>query len=220
MGVYTIFQADGDDAAAVYQAPPGMPTAWAVYFAVIDVKASAALIDPLGGKVIMGPMDIGESGSMVVAQDPQGAYFSLWQGKQQIGATNEGPTGRVVWPELHTTDCAAAIKFYGSLLGWKTKPETGAETAPYVEWVNAGTSMGGMMPIGNDAGQGMPPYWAIYITVADCDERVKHAQEIGGKVCMPPMDIPNVGRFAVVADPQGGMFCPIQMGGAQRPATA
>jgi hypothetical protein len=219
-GVYTIFQSGGNDAAAVYQGPPGVPTHWGVYFAVTDVDASAAKIAPLGGKIVMGPMDVGEPGRMVIAQDPQGAHFSLWQAKLHIGATHGGPLGSVVWPELHTPDPAGAIAFYSALLGWKSKPETGAETAEYVEWVNAGRSMGGMMAMRGDQWKGVPPHWAIYITVADCDERSKHAAEIGGKICMPPMDIPNVGRFSALADPQGAMFQLIQMTHAYQPASA
>ena len=123
----------------------------------------------------------------------------------------------MVWPELSTTDPAGAIKFYTALLGWKTKPETGVESAPYVEWVNDGSSMGGLMPI---RGEGAPPRWMIYITVADCDERAKHAVEIGAKVCVGPTDIPNTGRFSVISDPQGAVFSIIQMAGSHQQATA
>jgi predicted enzyme related to lactoylglutathione lyase len=219
-GVYTMFQYGDADAGAVYQAPPGMPANWAVYFSVTDVKASAAQIEGLGGKVLMGPMDIGESGSMVVAQDPQGAYFSLWQAKKHIGATHGGPLGNVVWPELHTPDPAGAIAFYSDLLGWKTRPESGAEAAEYVEWINAGSSIGGMMPMRGDMWQGVPPHWMIYVTVADCDERAEYAAENGGKVCVQPMNIPNVGRFAVINDPQGAAFSIIRMAASHQPANA
>jgi predicted enzyme related to lactoylglutathione lyase len=209
-GVYTMFQLEGDDIGAVYQAPAGVPTNWGVYFAVADVNASAGQITALGGKIAMGPMDIG-SGIMVVAEDPQGAHFSLWQAKRHIGATYAGALGKIVWPELNTADPAGAIAFYGALLGWKTKPETGAETAPYVEWVNNGGSMGGLMPMRGDEWNGVPPHWMIYITVADCDERAEHAAEIGAKVCVPPTDIPNTGRFSVLSDPQGATFSIIRM---------
>jgi uncharacterized protein len=219
-GVYTMFQYDGNDTGAVYQAPPDVPTNWGVYFSVTDVNATAAQIEALGGKIAMGPMDIGESGSMVVAQDPQGAYFSLWQAKRHIGATHGGPLGNVSWPELSTADPAGAIAFYTALLGWKTKPETGVETAPYVEWVNDGRSMGGLMPMRGGEWEGVPPHWMIYITVADCDERAKHAAEIGASICVQPTDIPNTGRFSVITDPQGATFSIIHMLGTHQEATA
>ena len=57
--------------------------------------------------------------------------------------------------------------------------------------------------------QGMPPMWSIYITVEDVDATAKMAQELGGKVLVPPRDIPKVGRFCVIQDPQGAVLCPI-----------
>ncbi len=80
--------------------------------------------------------------------------------------------------------------------------------------------MGGMLPMRGDQWQGVPPHWMIYVTVADCDERAKHAAEIGGKVCVPPTDIPNTGRFSVISDPQGAMFALIQMAASHRPVSA
>jgi predicted enzyme related to lactoylglutathione lyase len=68
--------------------------------------------------------------------------------------------------------------------------------------------------------QGVPPHWAIYVSVADCDERAARASELGGKLCVPPTDIPNVGRFSVVSDPQGAMFNIIHLTATHQPATA
>jgi predicted enzyme related to lactoylglutathione lyase len=219
-GVYTLFQADGNDAAAVYTAPPGVPVHWGVYFSVASADESAALVESCGGKLIGGPFDAHDAGRMAIAQDPQGAMFSLWQAKRKIGATYSGALGKVMWPELATTDPAGAAGFYTRLFGWKTKPETGVAEAPYTEWVNAGASMGGLLPMKGDQWQGIPPHWLVYITVADCDERAAHATQLGGKVCVPSSDIPNVGRFSAVNDPWGATFCLIQMTGMTLPATA
>jgi predicted enzyme related to lactoylglutathione lyase len=160
------------------------------------------------------------AGRMAVAQDPQGAVFSLWQAKRHIGATHGGPLGQVVWPELATSDPAGAAGFYTRLFGWKTKPETGVAEAPYTEWLNGAASIGGLLPMQGDQWQGVPPHWTIYITVADCEERAARAGHLGGKVCVPPTDIPNVGRFSVIADPQGAAFSLIQMTAMHHPATA
>jgi predicted enzyme related to lactoylglutathione lyase len=70
-----------------------------------------------------------------------------------------------------------------------------------------------------DQWQGVPPHWMIYITVADCTERAARAGQLGGQICVPPTDIPNVGRFAVIADPQGAAFALIQMTAMTLPAT-
>jgi hypothetical protein len=71
-----------------------------------------------------------------------------------------------------------------------------------------------------DKWAGVPPHWMIYVTVADCDERSKHAAELGAKVCVPPMDVPNVGRFSVFSDPQGAMLQLIQLTATHQPVTA
>ena len=138
-GVYTLFQADGNDAAAVYTRGPGVPVHWGVYFSVASADETAARIGPSGGKLIAGPFDAHDAGRMAVAQDPQGAVFSVWQAKRHIGATHGGPLGMVVWPELATTDPAGAAGFYTRLFGWKTKPEAGVAEAPYTEWLNGGS---------------------------------------------------------------------------------
>jgi uncharacterized protein len=121
---------------------------------------------------------------------------------------------------LATTDPAGAAAFYTRLFGWKTKPETGVAEAQYTEWVNGSSSMGGLLPMKGDQWQGVPQHWMIYITVADCDERAARAGQLGGKVCVAPTDIPNVGRFSVVADPQGAAFSIIQMTAMHQPAIA
>ncbi|MEO8594253.1 MAG: VOC family protein [Candidatus Solibacter sp.] len=209
-GVYTIFQVDGNDAAALCS-PPGASGQWAVYFSVESADDAASKIAAGGGKVVAGPFDAHVFGRMAVAQDPQGAFFSVWQPKQSYGASHGGPLGMVGWVELATPDAAGAAAFYTGLFGWGTKPETGVAEAPYTEWINGGKAMGGMLPMKGDEWKGVPPHWTIYITVANCDERHARALELGAKACVPPTDIPNVGRFSVLFDPQGAAFCLIAM---------
>ena len=126
----------------MYSAPPGVPVHWGVYFSVASADESAAKIAQAGGKVIAGPFDAHDVGRMAVAQDPQGAVFSLWQAKRSIGATYGGPLGQVTWPELATTDPEGAAAFYTSLFGWKIKPETGIADAQYAEWSARGHEHG------------------------------------------------------------------------------
>ncbi len=210
-GVYTIFQVDGNDAAAMYAADAGIPAHWNAYFSVANVDESAAKVAPLGGKVVAAPFEVGESGRMAAIQDPQGAMFSLWQGKRNIGATHGGPFGQVSWPELNTPDPAGAVAFYTGLFGWKTKPESGFDAAQYIEWVNNKTHIGGLLPMRGPEWQGVPPHWMLYVTVANCDERAAKAKELGATICVPPTDIPNVGRFSVITDAQGAVFSLVQM---------
>jgi uncharacterized protein len=210
-GVYTIFNSDGNSAAAAYSKRPEEPSHWNAYFSVENVDESAAKVTAIGGKVDAGPFAVMEAGRMAIASDPQGAHFCLWQAGCTKGAKHGGPLYQVSWPELATPDPAGAVAFYAALFGWKTKPETGFETSEYVEWLNAGKPMGGLMPMRGNMWTGVPPHWMLYVTVPNCDEGAAKAMEMGANVCVPPTDIPNVGRFSVITDPQGAVFSVIQL---------
>lgn len=112
--------------------------------------------------------------------------------------------GAFSWNELMTTDIAGAKAFYGELLGWQMRDEP--MPAGYYTMLTAGDrDVGGMMVIPADA-HGAPPAWGPYVTVEDVDQCVKHAERLGGKLIIAPRDIPKVGRFAVIRDPQGAVL--------------
>jgi hypothetical protein len=114
-----------------------------------------------------------------------------------------GP-GRFSWNELVTTDVGAATKFYTQLFGWTTTP-FGAE---YILFNKDGNNVCGMMKTPKP---GMPAFWIAYVTVEDVDATAAKVAELGGKVMVPPFDIPTVGRIACLSDPQGasiGLFKP------------
>jgi len=111
--------------------------------------------------------------------------------------------GAFSWNELMTSDPEAALAFYTALLGWKTQkmPMPGFD---YHVLKVGETSVGGVMAMPPEAkAGGMPPNWGSYVTVSDVDATARKALELGGQVAHGPADIPNVGRFAVIVDPQG-----------------
>lgn len=108
--------------------------------------------------------------------------------------------GAFSWNELLTTDVAGAKSFYSDMFGWKLEDNT--QGMPYTMAKINNTEMAGVMAIPEE-NVGMPPMWGGYVTVDDVDASAKQAIELGGKLLMGPMDIPNVGRFIVIADPQG-----------------
>ncbi len=112
--------------------------------------------------------------------------------------------GAFSWCELMTTDAAAAEAFYNRVFGWVLE-DTPIPDMPYKTIKVGDRQVGGMMPIPPGA-QTMPPAWGLYITVDDVEASVKLVEELGGKVLMPPIDIPDVGRMSVVQDPQGASF--------------
>ena len=112
--------------------------------------------------------------------------------------------GRFVWHELMTTDPQGAGTFYSKVLPWKTQP---SGMPDYTLWLAGKTQTGGLMTQPEDARRaGAPPSWLIYIGTPDVDATAADAQRLGGKVLKAPADIPGIGRFAVLADPQGATF--------------
>ncbi len=118
--------------------------------------------------------------------------------------SNADIRGRFVWHELMTTDPQAAVAFYSKVLPWKTQP---SGVPDYTLWAAGKTMTGGLMAQPESARQaGAPPSWLVYIGTPDVDGTAAAAERLGGKVLRAPADIPNVGRFAVLADPQGAAF--------------
>jgi len=147
-----------------------------------------------------------DAGRMAVLQDPTGAIFQIWQPKRSIGAMILNEPGALCWTELTTTDTRAAEAFYTSLLGWTAKHSAPGGPMEYTEFSVGGAPSIGMMakPAGMPAH--IPSYWMPYFQVASADASAAKAQQLGGKLMVPPQDIPNTGRFAIVTDPQGAMF--------------
>jgi predicted enzyme related to lactoylglutathione lyase len=111
-------------------------------------------------------------------------------------------TGRFVWYELMTPDPQAAILFYTDVIGWTTQPF--GEGGNYTMWVGSQGPLGGTMKLDEQAAKmGAPPHWMAHVQVPNVDATVAQARKLDAKVFVEPTDIPTVGRFAVIADPQG-----------------
>lgn len=115
------------------------------------------------------------------------------------------PASPFVWYELNTSDLAGAEAFYKAVLGWNTEPMPG--DMPYIIGQVGKAGVAGMMNIPAEAkAMNVPPHWAGYIYSADVDAQTQSVGSEGGRVYREPADIPNVGRFSVVSDPQGALF--------------
>jgi hypothetical protein len=125
-----------------------------------------------------------------------------------------------VWYELMTTDLHAAQAFYADVVGWNTQ-DSGMPGMRYTRMLADSTPVAGAMTLPQEVcDTGGRPGWMGYIGVPDADAAVEKLTQAGGKVHRPPADIPGIGRFAVVADPQGATFALFQPhGGAQEPAS-
>ena len=105
--------------------------------------------------------------------------------------------------ELITTDLTSAKEFYGELLGWTFTETKTIYGNPYLVIHKEGTMVGGMMLKDGNVPDDVTPCWDQYITVDDVEASAKRVEKLGGEIILPPTDIPKVGRFCVIKDPQG-----------------
>lgn len=118
---------------------------------------------------------------------------------------SDTPLGRFCWYELLTTDLEGAQDFYRGVVGWETGPWQG-EGPPYIAWINDGTPIGGVMTLPDNAIQGgVPPHWLPYISTPDVDATAERAAELGATI-HHRMELPEIGRLAIMADPGGAVF--------------
>lgn len=116
------------------------------------------------------------------------------------------PTGQFVWHELMTTDPVAAGAYYAKVFGW-TEKDAGFPGMTYTELSAGGFPLGGIMELPAHLKElGVRPHWGGYIAVDDVDGYTAKVAAAGGAIHKAPDDIPNVGRFSVVADPAGAHF--------------
>jgi hypothetical protein len=204
MGMYTMFFAGekGVGGMVPLDTSHGIPSHWIAYITVDDVDAAAARIPELGGKVGVPPTDIPDVGRFAVAVDGQGAVTSPMQDKNPAPEESGWPAvGTFCWEELMTQDPAAAVKFYSALYGWTTREQDMGPMGKYTLCYRGDQQVGGIMK--HPHGEASASYWLSYVVVDDVDASTARAEKLGGKILVPPMDIPNVGRFSTVADPSG-----------------
>jgi uncharacterized protein len=205
-GFYSVAEVDGRGVAGIggQPNPEGMPTAWTTYLAVDDLDATAAAFTAAGGSLLMPPMDVMDIGRMAIAMDPTGAAVGLWQAGTHLGAYLVNQPGCVVWNDLNTRDLDTATAFFAEVMGY-TYDDMGEGKPRYKIIKVGGRACGGMMEMDDSFPDHVPPHWMTYFAVADTDAAVAKITELGGRLVMDPMNAP-FGRFAVVSDPQGGIF--------------
>jgi hypothetical protein len=209
---YSMASLDGSYAAAIYaqqqeQRQMGIPAHWSVHLTVEDVDATAARVAGLGGKLLMEPFDVFESGRMAAVSDPTGAAVALWQPRNHVGAGVKYEPGAMAWCEMMTTDPGAAAAFFTELLGLQSECQTMEHGVEYTVLMAAGMPASGIMALPDELrAMQIPPHWSVYFQVTDVDATVAAASAAGGTVNMPATDLATVGRIAFVADPQGAGF--------------
>ncbi|MVU76803.1 VOC family protein [Nocardia sp. ET3-3] len=206
-GGYGMFQLDGKTVAGLGPlTEAGANSAWTVYFQTPDADATAKAAEQAGATIRTEPFDVMGAGRMANLTGPLGAQFALWQPGEFAGFEAAGTPGALVWVELHVSDPAAAAAFYRTVFDWRTA-DSGMPEMPYTilstgEGDQQAAEFGGIAPLQ----EGETAHWLPYFAVEDVDDRVAAAIAASGTAVVPAMDIPTVGRFAILADPFGATF--------------
>jgi hypothetical protein len=201
-----LIQVEGRTAGAVMDlaaCPPDVPAVIGVMVGVESADATAARVAALGGRAEPA-MDF-ENGSMAMCFDPNGAAFGIWQARTEHGFEHDSHAhGAPSWFETLTTDAGRAVAFYAELFGWKPQVEQ-MPGGSYTVFKLGSVPIAGTMKMPSQTA-GATPHWGTYFAVKSVDETAKLGAKLGATVCMPPTDIPQVGRFALLTSPQGVPF--------------
>jgi predicted enzyme related to lactoylglutathione lyase len=182
---------------------PGVPSHWMLYVCVEDADAIVAKAKAAGGKIPCETIDVMEYGRMAVLQDPTGAHISIWQPKSHPGFQVEREAASMCWADLMSPDQEKAKNFYHQVFGWELDP--GQDNSGYLHIKNGNDYIGGIPPARHRP-PNAPPHWLLYIQVESCDASTGKASDLGAKVMFAPMTMENVGRWSIIADPQGAVF--------------
>lgn len=177
-----------------------VPPHWLGYVSVPDVKEAAAGAKSGGGKVLVEPTDIG-IGTFAVIQDPQGAVVAPWRAVEGDPPEVDKPgLGTLCWDSISTTDPDAAAKFYEKVFGWQ---RTGFEGGGDESWTFLrGDKMAASM---HRPPEGVPSHWMTYLVVDKLADARAKVPDLGGKVLMEEIPVPNIGKFAVITDNVGAL---------------
>jgi predicted enzyme related to lactoylglutathione lyase len=176
----------------------GTPPHFAQYLSVEDVDGMAKKVEDAGGKVLVPGTDI-PVGRFAVVADPQGAAFALFKAKE----SDDNGSSAFQWNELWSPDAKAVLPFYEKVFGVSVESmEMPGMKEPYHMLKKGEALMGGAM---TSPMEGVPAMWLPYIGVDDVDATIERAKARGGEVVAPAQDVPNVGRFAVVKEPEGAV---------------
>jgi hypothetical protein len=197
---------NGRRAAGIGPVAAHRPAGWTTYLAVADADAAAGRVTAAGGRVLTGPADLAGAARVVIAADPAGAVFGLWQARAHTGGEIANEPSALVWNEQCSADLEGSKRFYAAVFGHAyddTVGETGTE--PYAMVKVGGQVVGGLGVLDGDA----TARWRTYFEVPDADAACRRVGELGGRVLRPPADSPY-GRLAQVTDDQDAMFLVVQ----------
>lgn len=204
-GAYTMIAAGEHMLGGYLETPTGAPphAHWLAHLQVESAAATAAAITAAGGRVLKAPVAMGDLGTYAVVADPLGGAFALWQPRKPDAGAYHGVAGTFCWNELLTEDVPRSLAFYQAIAGFTDAPMDMGPMGTYHVLKRGDRQAAGVM---KHPMAGTPSHWLHYVAVDDVDARTKRAAQLKGAVLVEPQDIPGIGRFSVVKDPQGAAF--------------
>ncbi len=206
-GGYFTFTKAGTAVAGCMPSMPDSPVTdiWSVYLASDDARKTTETAAGSGGQIVVGPMDVGDLGTMAVVTDPGEAAVGIWQPRQFHGLSVLGEPGTPGWFELHTRDYQAAVSFYRDVFGWESHVVSDSAEFRYTTFGEGDNQLAGIMDAAGFLPEGIPAHWSVYFAVEDTDSTLAEVSELGGSILSPAEATPY-GRLATAADPNGARF--------------
>jgi hypothetical protein len=206
LGVTQRIEVGGSEIGGLVSLPPseGIASHWMPYVLVKSVDAVVKRAKELGGFAPVPSTALDKIGRFAVIADPRGAHVSPIEmsGPMPTSGPAMGQAGQVAWNEVLSDDPDGTAKFFGDVFGWTLNKQDMGDLGAYTMFMDGTEQRGGC----TKAPDGASPSWLTYWNVADVDKSFEKAKSLGAQVMMGPMDIPNVGRSAVVVDPTGAVL--------------
>jgi len=206
-GAYTLFSANGVPIGGFTKPQGKSPAGWLTYCTVHDVDAAVERARKLGATVELPPTDYPSVGRFATLVDKQGARIAPFKMESETPESEGKPAlGTFCWDELITQDPASAVALYKETFGWSEETKDMGPMGAYSVMKRGDKQAGGIMKAMDPRA---PSAWLSYVVVEDVDRSFEQAKRLKAAGLVPPTDIPGLGRFAVVADPDGasiGLF--------------
>lgn len=181
---------------------PAHPDAWTVYLGTDDIHGAVERSKAAGAQVIFGPMQVATSGSTALVADPSTAVFGLWQPDTHYGTELLEEPGGVAWHELYTRSFVASRDFYTEVFSAGYEMVSDTDDFRYAQMQIDGQTVAGVMDVDRLFPPGVPSYWGVYFSVADCQAAFDTAVDLGAT---PILDVEQTpfGIIGQLIDPTG-----------------
>jgi uncharacterized protein len=207
-GGYTMALLDGHPVAGISRKPETapVPSQWTTYLRVGDIAAAARAIRAHGGRTMGRPVPIGALSRTLIAVDPGGAYFGVWEPGDLPGSGLLDEPGSLTWNELLTRAYDRVQLFHTGVFGHAFTDETEPDGP---RWATAHTGDGnpayGLAEIGDEWPATIPAHWVASFATRDVEAGLARALDLGATVLQDPFDGPY-GMSAVLSGPEGEVF--------------